>query len=67
VVWLYCDLVENYKRDEQHIPENQMKDRVDIANKELRACSRPAYVQKIDSTHLSIDQIIELIAHHSGQ
>jgi len=61
VIWLYCDLEENHRRDEMRIPENQMKERVDVVNKELREYIWPKYVQKLNSTGKSARQIIALI------
>lgn len=54
VVWLYCDLKENRKRDLERIPENQMKDRVDELQKDLENQIWPDYVHHLDTTGLSI-------------
>lgn len=61
VVWLFCEIKENHKRDQQRIPENQMKERVDAVNKELELHTWPAYVHKFNTTNLTIDQTIEMI------
>jgi len=61
VVWLFCEITENHKRDQQRVPEDQMKGRVDIVNKELKDYNWPIYLQKIDTTNLTIEQTIEVI------
>lgn len=61
VVYLYCELNENHKRDQQRIPENQMKDRVNVVNKELQSYHWPSFVFQLDSTKLSVEQTIYLI------
>lgn len=60
-IWLFCEISENHKRDQQRIPENQMKKRVNIVNQELDGCNWPDYVHKIDSTNLSIEQTLKMI------
>ena len=60
-VWLKCDLEENHRRDEERIPEDQMKERVDIVNKELEGYTWPSYVHSIDTTKLSIEEVVEEI------
>ena len=60
-VWLYCQSEENHRRDELRIPENQMKERVDIVNKQLADQIWPSYVHKIDSTLLNIKETIQKI------
>lgn len=61
VVWLLCDLTENHRRDQLRIPENQMKERVDIVNKELRSYEWPAYVQVVNTSGLSVEETIKAI------
>lgn len=61
VVWLFCEISENHQRDQQRIPENQMKERVDIVNGELQNYEWPDYLEKLDTTDLSIGQTITLI------
>lgn len=61
VVWLFCKSAENHKRDQQRIPENQMKERVDIVNRELEEHNWPNYVHKIDTTDLTIEQTVNVI------
>jgi len=63
VVWLFCEITENHKRDQQRVPEDQMKGRVDIVNKELKDYNWPIYLQKIDTTNLTIEQTIEVIVN----
>ena len=64
VIWLHCELQENHNRDEQRIPENQMKQRVDIVNKELREYQWPEYLVKIDTTSLSVVQTLDLLNYY---
>ena len=52
-VWLKCELPENHRRDQLRITENQMKARVDIVNAELLHYKWPAYLNIIDTTHLT--------------
>ena len=61
VIWLFCELTENHKRDRQRIPENQMKERVNLVNKELENYNWPKYLHKIDTTGLTIEQTIKII------
>ncbi len=49
-VWLICEREENHRRDKLRIPENQMKERVDIVNEELNQYKWPDYVSIIDTT-----------------
>lgn len=60
-VWLYCELTENHKRDQQRILENQMKERVNIVNTELASYHWPAYLHKVDTTDLNIEQTLKVI------
>jgi broad-specificity NMP kinase len=62
VVWLFCEIAENHKRDQQRILENQMKERVDIVNSELEEYNWPEYLHKIDTTELDIDKTIKKIS-----
>ena len=62
VVWLRCAIDENHRRDQLRIPENQMKERVDIVNGELQSYSWPEYVRIIDSTSLSVEETMNKIA-----
>ena len=61
VIWLFCEMNENHKRDEQRVPKDQMKERVDIVNKELQGHDWPEDLVKIDSTNLSIAQTLALL------
>ena len=61
VIWLFCELNENHKRDEQRMPKNQMKERVDIVNNELQGYDWPEDLVKIDSTNLSVAQTLALL------
>lgn len=61
IVWLFCETEENHRRDRQRIPENQMKERVDIVNGELAACDWPSFVTKINSTNLSLGATLQAI------
>lgn len=58
VVWLKCDLEENHKRDQQRSPEDQMKERVDIVNDELNNHKWPSYINELDTTNLSFDEVM---------
>ncbi len=60
-IWLSCEISENHRRDQQRIKDHQMHERVDIVNKELEAYDWPAYLHKIDTTHLSIKQTLKVI------
>lgn len=60
-VRLTCDPDENLKRDQQRSPENQMKERIKIVNDELDSHVWPSYIQIIDTTNLSIEEILEKI------
>ena len=57
-VRLICDLEENKKRDQQRVPENQMGDRIEIVTNELNGHKWPSYVQVIDTTNLSIEEVL---------
>ena len=48
VVWLYCDISENHKRDEQRILSHQMKERVGIVNNELKSYEWQDIEQVVD-------------------
>jgi len=61
IIWLFCELEENHRRDRQRIPENQMKERVDIVNRELAVCQWPSYILKIHTTQLSIAETLHTI------
>lgn len=61
VIWLVCEISENHKRDQQRVPENQMKERVDIVNKELNDYQWPEYLHKLDTTELTIQQTLQAI------
>jgi transcriptional regulator with PAS, ATPase and Fis domain len=54
-------MAENHKRDQQRVPEDQMKERVDIVNPELAEYNWPGNVRKIDPTGMNIDQTIDLL------
>ena len=58
---MFCEIEENHKRDRQRIPENQMKERVDIVNNELSGCQWPSFLHHIDSTNLTIQETVEKI------
>lgn len=60
-VWLFCEIDENHKRDEQRIPAHQMKERVDVVNQELERYNWAEHLYKLDTTHLSIEQTIKKI------
>ncbi len=61
VVWLYCENAENHRRDEERIPENQMKERVDIVSQELSSYKWPDYVHPIDTTHITVEETLTII------
>ena len=63
VVWLFCSLEENHKRDQRRIPEDQMKERVEIVNDELQSYDWPEYVHRLDTTSLTVEQTLELISN----
>jgi len=60
-VWLKCDPIENHKRDEQRAPEEQMKERLDVVRDELESYEWPDNVNILDTTHLSIEEVISRI------
>ncbi|HRE41742.1 MAG TPA: hypothetical protein PLG90_10440, partial [Ignavibacteria bacterium] len=60
-IYLFCSIKENHRRDELRIPENQMKKRVDIVNKELKNEKFPKYVFKIDSTKMNETETLQKI------
>jgi shikimate kinase len=66
VIWLVCDRNENHRRDQLRKPEDQMQERVDIVNKELSNYRWPEYVQKVDSTRLSIEETVAVIERLDG-
>lgn len=59
--WLYCEINENHRRDELRVPENQMKNRVDIVNEELRSYQWESYVHKIDTTKITVQETLNII------
>ena len=65
VIWLFCERKENHRRDELRIPDNQMKERVDIVNEELFGYTWQEYVHKIDSSNYSVGEIIQIIENLS--
>ena len=60
-VWLFCEINENHRRDELRLPENQMRNRVDIVNEELKAYLWKPYVQRIDSSKLTVSETLRRI------
>ena len=60
-VWLYCEINENHRRNELRVPENQMKNRVDIVNEELRSYQWKSYVHKIDTTKITVQETLNII------
>lgn len=60
-IWLKCERTENHHRDQLRVPENHMKERVDIVNDELAGYEWPAYVWIIDSTDLTAAQTLAQI------
>lgn len=60
-IWLFCNITENHRRDELRIAENQMKERVDIVNKELSGYTWPSFVTKLNSTELTIEETLRAI------
>ena len=62
VIWLFSELSENLRRDQQRISEDQMGERVDIVNRELADYSWPEYLHKIDTTKLTIVQTLTVIS-----
>ncbi len=59
--WLHCDLPENRRRDRLRVPENQMKERVDIVNREQAAHAWPDYVYSLDTTNLSVEETLAML------
>ncbi|MEM6843314.1 MAG: hypothetical protein AAF632_13890 [Bacteroidota bacterium] len=57
-VWLHCEINENHRRDELRIPEDQMKDRVDIVHGEQSSHRWDHWVYPLDTTHLSISETV---------
>lgn len=57
-VWLKCNRIENHRRDGLRIPDNQMKERVDIVNRELNNYDWPNYVDIIDSSNITVRETI---------
>ena len=64
-VWLKCERKENHKRDEQRVPEDQMKERVDIVNEELNSYEWPEYVNVLDTTDLRVEDVLSAIEKFS--
>ncbi len=60
-IWLFCELSENHRRDRMRSEEDQMLERVDVVNQELHRYDWPYYLHKIDTTNLTIQQILQLI------
>ncbi|MEK6478438.1 hypothetical protein WJR50_12920 [Catalinimonas sp. 4WD22] len=61
VVWLYCALEENQRRDQLRKPENRMNERVAIVMQEQRNHPWPDYVHLIDTGTLSVAQTLGAI------
>jgi adenylate kinase family enzyme len=57
--WIFCDLPENQRRDKERVPENQMLARVAVVKKELEDYDWPETVHQIDTTHLSVEGILD--------
>jgi len=60
-VWMHCEIDENHRRDELRVPEDQMKQRVDIVNKELQNYQWESYVHRIDTTQLNLSETLAII------
>jgi predicted kinase len=60
-VWLYCDINENHRRDKLRIPEDRMKERVNIVNEEQRSYQWDKWVHSIDTTHLTLTETLAAI------
>ncbi len=56
-VLLKCDLEENHRRDQERVPENQMKERVKIVKEKLENYKWPSYVNVLDTTKLNFDEV----------
>lgn len=61
VIRLICNIKENHRRDQNRIPADQMKERVDIVNDQLNAIKWPKYVNLIDNTNLSLKDVLHQI------
>lgn len=61
VVWLYCALEENQRRDQLRKPENRMHERVAIVNQELQGYQWPDYVYRLNSDKLSVAETLATI------
>lgn len=57
-VWLYCTLPENHRRDQIRAVADQMKERVDILNREQHSHAWPDFVHKLDTTALSVEETL---------
>lgn len=62
-VYVTCSAEENRRRDALRIPNHQMGKRVDVVRKELNACDWGAEVQIVDSTFLSVGDLMELLSN----
>lgn len=60
-VWLYCDSPENHRRDQLRVPENQMKERVDIVGREQRSHHWPDFLHPLDTTEMNVQQTLKCI------
>ncbi|MTB53330.1 AAA family ATPase [Lewinella sp. W8] len=60
-VWLFCDLPENQRRDQERIPENQMLARVAVVKRELEGYDWPAEVHRMDTMRISVEETLDII------
>jgi len=61
-VWLTCNSIENRRRDALRKPDHQMKERVNVVRMELEDCTWAEEVQRVDSSSMSVEEVIKEIA-----
>jgi len=61
MIHLQCTLPENQRRDHERVPGDRMNERVAIVRKELDEEAWPPQVRTIDTTHLSVSELIAVI------
>jgi hypothetical protein len=67
-VWLYCDILENHRRDGSRSGSAVMGRRVDIVNQQLKNCNWPDEVLKINTTGLTlIETVNKIVSYESIQ
>jgi hypothetical protein len=61
VFWLNCSREENHQRDQHRSPSDVMNGRLDELQQQLEGMEWPDYVQRIDTSGLSLDETLDLI------